>query len=151
MILAGRFRLARKLGEGAFGCIYLCQDEQGKQYALKLEKDSGQLGHEADVYSRLEGVFGFPEVAFRGEHEGMIVLVVELLGPCLDRLKGQCGNRLSQHSVGLIGHQIVTRLESLHRKGLVHRDIKPENMLLRDRDSRLIYLIDFGLAAPYRD
>ncbi len=40
----------------------------------------------------------------------------------------------------------------MHSKDFIHRDIKPENFLVGGRDGpNTVYLIDFGLAALYRD
>ena len=40
----------------------------------------------------------------------------------------------------------------MHSKSIIHRDIKPENFLLGlDSKSKLIYIIDYGLAKKYRD
>ncbi len=51
-----------------------------------------------------------------------------------------------------IGIQIITRLEHLHRKGFVHRDIKANNFALGlGEKSRIVYIIDFGLAKKYKD
>jgi serine/threonine protein kinase len=40
----------------------------------------------------------------------------------------------------------------MHSKYIIHRDIKPENFLLGlDSKSKLVYIIDYGLAKKYRD
>ena len=50
----------------------------------------------------------------------------------------------------LISIQCLTRLESIHSKGVIHCDIKPENFCIGLDDKRIIYLIDFGLSKKYR-
>jgi serine/threonine protein kinase len=51
-----------------------------------------------------------------------------------------------------IGIQIITRLEMIHRKGFVHRDIKANNFMMgRAEKSKVVYIIDFGLAKRYFD
>ena len=51
----------------------------------------------------------------------------------------------------LIGTQIIDRLMSLHDLGYLHLDLKLENLLfgssdVSSEDSRLLYLIDFGVS-----
>ena len=65
---------------------------------------------------------------------------------------------------------MLSRLESIHEKGILHRDIKPENFRLRkvakptklnkledsrkehfpDEQKQEVYMIDFGLAITYK-
>jgi casein kinase 1 len=59
---------------------------------------------------------------------------------------------LSLPTILNIGIQIITRLEHIHRKGFVHRDIKANNFMIGKRDkSKIVYIIDFGLAKRYKD
>ncbi len=50
-------------------------------------------------------------------------------------------------TVGMIGLQLLQRLEAVHKAGYVHRDLKPANVLVGKRltEENMIYLIDFGL------
>ncbi len=49
----------------------------------------------------------------------------------------------------MIGLQIIDRLQAIHKIGFIHRDVKPDNMAIGLKEkSKIIYLIDFGLAHP---
>ena len=51
----------------------------------------------------------------------------------------------------MIGYEIIQRLEVVHEKNYIYRDIKPENITIgKESDCRQLYLIDFGLAKPYK-
>ena len=39
--------------------------------------------------------------------------------------------------------QMVTRIEYIHKKGILHRDIKPDNFLMGKEDTHLLYVLDF--------
>ncbi len=46
---------------------------------------------------------------------------------------------------------MISRMETLHKKGILHRDIKPENFVIGlGKKARNLFLIDFGLAKYYR-
>ncbi len=52
----------------------------------------------------------------------------------------------------MIAVQLISRLEYFHRKGYVHRDIKSSNFMIGINENiNKIYLIDFGLAKPFKD
>ena len=52
-----------------------------------------------------------------------------------------------------IGLQLIDRLETLHKCGLIHRDLKPANIVFgldrpemaSEDQSNVLYLIDYGL------
>lgn len=49
-----------------------------------------------------------------------------------------------------IGEQVLARLERFHETGYVHRDLKSGNFMIGP-EGQTIFIIDFGLAKPYRD
>lgn len=47
---------------------------------------------------------------------------------------------------------MIARIETLHEKNYLHRDIKPENFVMgTGPNSKVLYMIDFGLARSYKD
>ena len=74
-------------------------------------------------------------------------MVIDLLGPSLYDLVKKSHKSFSVGTVLLLTEQIIDRLEYVHSKDFLHRDIKPENFLLElGKNSRILYLVDFGLA-----
>ena len=51
----------------------------------------------------------------------------------------------------MIGYEITTKLEFLHKINYIYRDIKPENILIGNFEKYSeLYLIDFGLSKKYK-
>lgn len=154
--IANRFRTKIRIGKGAFGEIYSGENITTRQkVAIKLEsksKQSSQLLYESKIYRCLNAGHGIPMIYYSGEVEGYYVLVMDLLGNSIGHYFEQQKHRFSLKTVLMIADQLLTTVEFIHKKGFIHRDIKPENLVMGlDRNQNVIYFIDFGLAALYKD
>lgn len=156
----GRYRLEKSIGRGSFGLIYQGWDERAtrksdRAVAVKLEhRDSEhpQLAYEYRVYRSLQvgGSPWIPRVRWYGEEDEYNVLVMDLLGPSLEKLMHTHG-KLDINYVMRLAPKMIQRLEYVHSRGLLHRDIKPDNFLVGLDDKETVYLIDYGLAKCWRD
>ncbi|KAK9501500.1 hypothetical protein O3M35_012213 [Rhynocoris fuscipes] len=65
-VVAGRYRLVRKIGSGSFGDIYLgINVSNGEEVAVKLEPTRArhpQLLYESKLYKVLQGGIGIPHI-----------------------------------------------------------------------------------------
>ena len=146
---------AKLLGKGSFGKIYSGKNNiTGEEIAIKVEplgEDLSQLKYEYKIYKILQGGYGFPKIYQYLEETRNNILIMEMLGPSIEKLFVKYKRKFSLLTVLMIMEQILYRIEYLHSKNLVHRDIKPDNFLIGKGDkSKIIYAIDFGLAKKYK-
>ena len=147
--------LNKKLGNGAFGEIYLGLNQKNYQeVAIKLEKKTNkpQLHHETRILKELQGGTGIPKIFYFHQLQNFSCLIQELLGPSLENLFNLCNRKFSLKTSLLIIDQLLTRIEFIHSKNFIHRDIKPDNFLMGKKEKDyLLYIIDMGLSKRYID
>ena len=146
-----KYTCVKKLGKGSFGSIY--QAVYGKEeYALKFEdrkKNNDLLQNEAAIMNYLKGP-NIPTVKSYGFTSSYNILVMQLLGRDLEH-HFKKRKKFSVKTVCMLGFQMINILENIHEKHILHRDIKPENFVMGlNHNSKIVYLIDFGLAKKYR-
>jgi serine/threonine protein kinase len=148
-----KYKVKKKLGEGAFGDVYLGQAIENNQYvAMKVEARKIAkpiLESEAFLLYSIAGL-GIPEVKSFGKVKNYTVLVEPLLGKSLFDIFAENHKEMPLEDVCLIGKQVIDRIQWVHSKYIVHRDIKPDNFLIGKKDPNVIYIIDFGLSKKYR-
>jgi serine/threonine protein kinase len=157
-LLGGRFRILEELGAGGMSAVYLAEDRQLGEVALKI------------LHPELRGAPGAIERlaaeirAARAVHHPNVCPVYDLFifetpsGPIaaatMPRLRGETltarlarGPIASGEAMPIAGG-IAAGIDALHRAGIVHRDLKPDNILLTPGPdgAAVPLLMDFGLA-----
>ncbi|KAK4273030.1 hypothetical protein QN277_021503 [Acacia crassicarpa] len=155
-VIAGKFKLGRKIGSGSFGELYLGVNVQtGEEVAVKLEPVKSrhpQLHYESKLYMLLQGGTGIPHLKWFGVEGEYNVMVIDLLGPSLEDLFNYCNRKFSLKTVLMLADQCINRVEYMHSRGFLHRDIKPDNFLMGlGRKANQVYIIDYGLGKKFRD
>jgi eukaryotic-like serine/threonine-protein kinase len=147
-VLAGRYALLRKLGEGRTAEAWLAGDrESGVEVVLKVLRAELSSSPDERVRfldaARLQRDIAHPGVlactSVREEEPVLATFAFEGSSD-LTRLRGA-----PLRSILRALAQVAEGAGALHARGCVHRDIKASNVLLAD-DGRAL-LADFGLAA----
>jgi eukaryotic-like serine/threonine-protein kinase len=151
-LVLGRYRLARRLGVGAFGIVWMARDERlDREVAVKIVPRErvvgGRFEREARAAARLThpGIVTLYEAAV--DEDGAYLVSELVRGSTLDQLLD--AGRLSDRDVIVIAVALCDALSHAHAEGVVHRDVKPSNVLIPERPSSTVYpakLTDFGVA-----
>ncbi|HET8654027.1 MAG TPA: protein kinase [Longimicrobiaceae bacterium] len=161
-VLAGRYRILQKLGEGAMGAVYLGEHiKMGRQDAIKVLRDSLSTDREAIARftrgARNVAAVQHPNVCtvydYGDTQEGLPFLAMEFIpGDSLKELLDREG-RLPLERAVKIAVQVAGALQAAHDAEIVHRDLKPANiMIMRARDgSDAVRVVDFDIAKGARD
>lgn len=159
-LLAGRYRLDRRLGEGGMGAVYVARDVPAfRDVAVKLIRaeqlrDKGtaaRFRREARLTARLAhpnavAVYDYGELPGGGAF-----LVMELLQGGSLRTELSERGPLPYPEVAWVLDRALDVLAAAHAAGLVHRDVKPDNLYVtRGPDGARLKLLDFGLARETR-
>ena len=152
-LLAGKFRLTRRLGAGGMGVVYLARDLRlERDVAIKILTESSAVrlvGLKPEAWAMATvthpGVAQIHGVEF---WRGRPFLIVEFLpgGTLEDRLRD--GPIAPAEAVSVVA-TLADALAALHAKGFLHGDIKPSNIGFTAEGSAK--LLDFGLAHAVDD
>ncbi|CAD5213937.1 unnamed protein product [Bursaphelenchus okinawaensis] len=155
-LVKGNIQIIRMIGEGGFGQIYEAEDKKGVRMAVKTgprnHKSAPRMVLEQFLLQKISRYEFFPDFYRSGSTDTVNYICMELLGPNVHDLKKKrdSGHFSTATSFG-VAHQMVYALEAVHYVGYLHRDVKPSNMCLRTENSRVVLLVDFGLARRYLD
>jgi serine/threonine protein kinase len=149
-VIAGKYRIDERIGQGGFGRVYRGSDLNLKRdVAIKILTD---IGYEEDfkrrflresemmaklMHPNIVTVFDF------GEFEGRPYLVLELVdGPSLMAMAQK--TPLSAGQVITLARQVCEAMAYAHGQGVIHRDLSLRNIMVSGRDQ--VKILDFGLA-----
>ncbi|MBA3457168.1 MAG: serine/threonine protein kinase, partial [Deltaproteobacteria bacterium] len=155
-VLASRYRIEMRLGEGAMGTVYKATHVKvGRAFAVKvlhsklLEdlKVAQRFEREAELAGRLRhaNVIGVVDV---GETpDGLRYMVMDFAeGEDLAEVLSEAPMPAAR--IINLTRQLLEGLYHAHEQGLIHRDFKPENVII-EKDMHGIEvprIVDFGIA-----
>ncbi len=150
-ILAGRYELLDKIGEGGMAVVFKSRDRLLSRYvAIKIlrpefTKDPvfiNSFRRESQMAAGLShpNIVNIYDV---GKEGNIHYIVMELMEgePLSDIIKRD--GRLDPQKAANITRQIAMGLSAAHKNGLIHRDVKPHNIMFSDNTAKIT---DFGIA-----
>ncbi|KAF7522633.1 hypothetical protein PCG10_007353 [Penicillium crustosum] len=157
-----RYLILDVLGQGTFGQVVKCQNlKTGEVVAVKVIKNKtayfNQSMMEVSVLDLLNSKYDKNDdhhllrLKDTFIHRQHLCLAFELLSVNLYELIKQNQFRgLSTTLVRVFAQQLLNALSLLNKAHLIHCDLKPENILLKNLESPIIKVIDFGSACDER-
>ncbi|HMA93966.1 MAG TPA: protein kinase [Polyangiaceae bacterium] len=154
-ILAGRYRLTAKLGQGGMGSVWQAEHLALRtNVAIKLIDPTAAESPDALARFQREALSAaelrsahIVHIMDYGIDEGVPFIAMELLegeslAARLDRV-----TRLSWDETRHILQQVCRALAVAHGKGVVHRDLKPDNIFITlEGSEEVAKVLDFGVA-----
>ncbi len=155
-VIASRYRVEEKLGEGGFGSVFRgTRLNDGAAIAMKcldseLQRNavaSARFDREIEILRELTHP-GVPRVLDVVESDAARLLIMEYVNG--SSLAGHMARDapFALHRALHIATQLLDALDAVHLAGVLHRDVKPDNVVVGPNDS--VVLVDFGVAA-WRD
>ncbi len=160
-VIAGRYRLEARIGEGGMGIVYRARHVLiDRVVAVKLIRPDlrgethlrAWMLREARAANRVDHAHIIDIHDIGETDEGELYLVMEyLVGTPLSSELAR-GPMPIQRGVDIL-EQMGAALARAHDLGVVHRDLKSDNILLTARGGRkdFVKILDFGLAALAHD
>src|SRR6266496_5122587 len=163
-----RYRLARRIGRGGMGEVYLAEDKNiGRKVALKVievEDDSDSSKEDMLLFQReMEaiGMLNHPHIlplydygeAYVDDRRRLIYMVMpfcEKDSLAVWRKTRNNAELLSPKNIAHFVHQAASALQDAHDHKVIHRDVKPSNFLIFHNKEHPelpdLLLADFGIA-----
>ena len=154
--IADRYVVISKLGEGAYGNVFLAEDSKNNNVKVAVKQLKGGTVEEGVPISCLREISLLKELSHVNIVKLMdvihlcscITLVFEYVETDLKELLKKNGDKgLSPKLYKSFLYQLLKGIQNIHKMKILHRDIKSENLLI-SKDN-VLKITDFGLARGY--
>jgi len=155
--LDGRYKIAKKVGEGGMSYVYLAHDvASNERYAIKVlspalaqdQNAMARLRREAGLGIRLAHVNVCHIMRFGETEDGLVYVVMPFVeGEILADRTHRMGHIPLAETAKFV-REMSEGLSVAHEMKIVHRDLKPENIMICRDAAGVDYAVvmDFGLA-----
>ncbi|MFF4406327.1 serine/threonine-protein kinase [Streptomyces sp. NPDC001404] len=160
-LLADRYRVLRRLGQGGQAEIFVARDEHLRQDVVvksqfprafqsttEYASHAFYLEEELDRLRFMANVPGIPEVLDDGRYgrSGRRYIVMELVQGDTVTSWIKAHQPVQKEAAVSVIAQLCAILDGLHAKEYVHRDVTPNNTMLRPDGQ--VRLLDVGISVP---
>lgn len=156
-ILAGRYELFEKIGEGGMSVVYKARCRLLNRYVaikilkpefIKDSKFTDSFRREAQAAARLQhpNIVNVYDVGKEGNIHYIVMELIE--GRVLSDIISEEGKIPYKRAIE-ITKQIASALGFAHKNHIIHRDVKPHNILITN--SGIAKITDFGIAKAMSD
>ena len=154
-VLAGKYRLGQRLGEGGMGTVYRAEHLVLKaQVAVKVidrevvegDVTLARFMREAQAAASLRSphVVQIIDYGMEGARPFMVMELLE--GETLAARIERAG-QLTPHETYRVMSHVARAVSKAHEAGIVHRDLKPDNVfLVHNEGDEIAKVLDFGVA-----
>lgn len=150
--------VVRKLGQGAYGEVYLAKLKgSGKMVAIKCipksklnKRAQDNLVSEISILQKLRHPHIVRLIDFSWDSERVYLFMEYCAGGDLSqfiRTKRHLPEQVVRHFL----RQLALALQYLHKKNIVHMDLKPQNILLTSGTNPILKVSDFGFAQCHKE
>lgn len=153
----GPFVINSKLGQGAFGKVFLATHNQSNEKVaikiiMKNKIDNVRLLSYVENEIRIHKLFHHESIVRHYciiETSLTISMVTEYCsnGELFNYVMNSPNKKLSEREACRLFQQLISGLEYMHKHKIAHRDIKLENLLLSEKNR--LKITDFGLSKQY--
>ncbi|XP_034943160.1 LOW QUALITY PROTEIN: cyclin-dependent kinase 13-like [Chelonus insularis] len=152
-----RYEILEVIGKGSFGQVIRALDHKtGQHIAIKIIRNKKRFHHQALIEVRILDHLRKKDLEADSQHNVIhmleyfyfrnhLCISFELMSLNLYELIKK--NNYHGFSLSLIrrfANSLINCLRLLYRENIIHCDLKPENVLLKQRGSSSIKVIDFG-------
>ena len=159
-LLANRYRIVQKLGEGGMGMVYLAEDTElgNNKVAIKFippqlagnPRAIKNLQREAQTAMQLShpNIVRLHDLHTDGHQKFLVMEYIE--GKTLEQALAEKENdKLMLEELLPLADQIAAGLDYAHDRKVLHRDLKPSNIMIAKDGT--VKLLDFGIAREMKD
>lgn len=145
-----RYAVSKAITSGSYGKVYLCVDEHGNKFAMKLFQLKDEMDFELKALRHLEDI---DQVITPLDHFYFNILGIEFGSFVMPFMKYTLKSFVeaknpSEDFLLRVFYGLLCDLRKIHEMGCLHMDLKPENILMEPSFDGTVdmKLADFGLA-----